>query len=96
MKHTDLEIVNTQLMHNADIKDFINLGFIECYDGVPLEGKQPPHVWGISYEMDNDNFNLSIDCCFVVTLTRKSPDTEGIKIHVLNLPDLEDVINWIK
>lgn len=90
-----LDVTNTILMENASTDDFQKLGFIECYEGVPLEGKQPESVWGISYDMEFEEYEIVIDCSFVVKLFRKDTGEE-LWVHIPDLEKLKDLIEFAK
>lgn len=83
-------------MGDVQLHELTELGFTVCYDGEPLGDKEPESAWGISHEMDNEQFTLYLDCAFVVRLSRKNPDTESIIIHCATKHDLETIIDFIQ
>ena len=51
--------------------------------------------WGMGWEMENENFEISIDCCLVVKVARKNPDSDYIVAYVPDKQSLETLIDWI-
>ena len=66
------------------------LGFKEFSDG-------SEHPYGYRWELENNNYCISVDAFSDVELRRKENDVwgEGLKLLVWDIIDLEAVITWI-
>lgn len=89
MKHImPPDIVAEELCAAATPADLIKIGFTERNDGTD-------DPWGTWWELKNDKFDISLDCTFVVKLTRLNPDTDPITVYVESLRALEMLVDWI-
>ena len=82
------QIVNEALCGKAAPADLIRLGFVERNDGTG----DPRGTW---WTIKNDKFEISLDCVFVVHLTRLNPDSDQITVCVEDLFDLQMLVDWI-
>lgn len=82
-------IVNENLGYKSTPKDFTDRGFIERDDGLG------DAVWSIDWRFENDHFCVVIDPCRVVSLYHRNPDSDGIKVIVNDLMELDELLSWI-
>lgn len=79
-------IVNEKL--NITFKELIALGFKPYGDGTG-------DPWGEGWEMENERFQIDIDCTNVVKLARKNPDSDFIVVYVDDKFALECLVDFI-
>lgn len=80
---------NHNLASSISEKDLFDLGFVVNEDGT----KDPR---GTTYDLENNNFWITLDAWFEVKLHRKNPDTDEINLVIDSKHDLECLVDWIK
>jgi hypothetical protein len=82
-------MANISLLHQTNFLEITRIGFLREVD----DSGDPR---GTVYTMENEKFKITIDCSMDVTLERRNPDTDSIKIEVDDLFDLRQLINFIQ
>lgn len=67
----------------------IELGLTQATDGSgnPL---------GIDWNLETANFKVYVDCCGVVKVARRNPDSDYITIHIDEMFDFEQLLDFVQ
>lgn len=58
------------------------------------DGSDDP--FGIDWNLETANFKVYVDCCGVVKIARRNPDSDYITVHIDTMHDFESLLDWIR